>query len=177
MSLSDKYYPWAKILPRKIAVNAATLGILGRMKAPGTWGSAAGALLYLIFFSHLGFQAYLLFAALLIYAAMGICDSAEEHLKMRDPGCIVLDEFAAMQLCFLPLPVLAGNITIWTVILGFLLFRFFDITKPFGIKKLQDIEGGAGCVLDDVAAALLTWVCLYAINAFEILSAASQKSS
>ncbi len=161
MSLAYKYYPWARKLAPKVAVGLATLGITGSLKAPGTFGSLLGLFFYLLFFRFLPLEAYLLFAGLIVYFAVGVCDQAEKVLKRRDPGCIVLDEFAAMQLCFLPFPFLnASNTSIWTGFLGFALFRIFDIYKPLGIKKIQNLEGGLGCVADDVAAALVVWVIL-----------------
>jgi len=55
----------------------------------------------------------------------------------------------------------------WPVlILGFVLFRFFDILKPLGIKKLQNLSGGIGCVADDLAAGLAACVCLHLILHF-----------
>ena len=167
MSLACKYYPWARKLAPKTAVGLATLGITGSLKAPGTFGSLLGLFFYLFFFRFLPLGAYLLFAGALVYFAVGVCDEAERVLKRRDPGCIVLDEFAAMQLCFLPLPFLdSSNTTVWTGFLGFALFRIFDIYKPMGIKKIQNLEGGLGCVMDDVAAALVVWVILNILALF-----------
>jgi phosphatidylglycerophosphatase A len=93
--------------------------------------------------------------------AIGICEAAEAHLNQVDPGCIVWDEVVAVPVCFI------GHWGwFWTwqadgkgwlfVLIAFLLFRFFDILKPLGIKRLQSLHGGLGCVLDDVAAAILT---------------------
>ena len=63
----------------------------------------------------------------------------------------------AIPLCFLGWPALTATLPPWAVFLtGFALFRLFDITKPFGIGKLQDLPGGWGVVADDVAAALAT---------------------
>jgi phosphatidylglycerophosphatase A len=150
---------WPRFLPTAFILPVARVGPFGRMrKAPGTWGSLAG-LLYQLFVFH--FQTPLtvvLLSVLGIWFAIGICGEAEFRLGKRDPGEVVLDEFVVMPLCFIGWPhvaVLPAWAAPWSVYLaGFALFRLFDITKPLGIAKLQDFEGGWGVVLDDVAAAL-----------------------
>lgn len=158
MILRRKFYPWASALPKKLSINCATLFGLGNFSAPGTWGSAAGILLYCMLFEGLGFFRYVLFAALLAYLAIGLCDAAERHLQMRDPGKIILDEFVAIPFCFLPIAQDSFG-GIW-LLFGFALFRFFDIKKPFWIKDMQNLEGGVGCVVDDIVAALATTLIL-----------------
>jgi phosphatidylglycerophosphatase A len=77
---------------------------------------------------------------------------------------VILDEFVVMPICFLGLDswILGGQA--WLVLLlGFLLFRLFDISKPFFIGQLDKIDGGWGILLDDVAAALVTCVCLHGL--------------
>ena len=103
----------------------------------------------------------MLFSLIAIWFAVGICGEAEFRLGKRDPGEIVLDEFVVMPLCFIGWPMIAAVLPGWAepwVVYGaaFALFRFFDITKPLGIAKLQDLTGGWGVVIDDVAAALAT---------------------
>ncbi|MCX6943233.1 MAG: phosphatidylglycerophosphatase A, partial [Opitutales bacterium] len=74
-----------------------------------------------------------------------------------------LDEVVAMPLCFLGWPALAGSLPVWAVLLaGFALFRFYDILKPLGIRRLQDLPGGWGVVVDDLAAALASCATLHA---------------
>jgi phosphatidylglycerophosphatase A len=71
-------------------------------------------------------------------------------LKKKDPGCIVIDEIAGIMVTFIGLPF---NIT--TAVPGFLIFRLFDILKPFPIRYIErKLSGGAGVVLDDVAAGI-----------------------
>jgi phosphatidylglycerophosphatase A len=84
-----------------------------------------------------------------------ICGEAEFRLGEKDPGCVILDEMVAMPLCFVTSAGLRNRFSMWVILLGgFLLFRFFDIVKPFGIKKLQNFNGGIGIVVDDLAAAI-----------------------
>ncbi|MGB0418583.1 MAG: phosphatidylglycerophosphatase A [Opitutales bacterium] len=163
-----RYYPWLHFIPGSVLVELATLGPLGRVKkAPGTVGSLAGIFLYCLLFHKLDPLSFLLLTGLLAYLAIGICDAAEQHLQMRDPGMIVLDEFVAMPLVFFGMGGYQGLIhqnAGWPVLLlGFGLFRIFDILKPFYIKKLQNLPGGIGCVADDYAAAIAACVALQVI--------------
>jgi phosphatidylglycerophosphatase A len=97
----------------------------------------------------------LVFDALVVLAAVFFCGVAAFLLKKKDPSEVILDEFVAMPLVFL----FNKNLALGSakgfllVIVGFLLFRLFDITKPFGIKALEKLPGGFGIVLDDVMAA------------------------
>jgi phosphatidylglycerophosphatase A len=140
-------------------VGIATLGPLGRLRAPGTWGSAAGLLWWALVVRNLarGHAWYheLVFDALVVLAAIFFCGVAAFLLKKKDPSEVILDEFVAMPLVFLFNKHLAlGSAKgFLLVIVGFLLFRLFDITKPFGIKALEKLPGGFGIVLDDVMAA------------------------
>ena len=157
MTLRKKFYPWASALPKKFSVPCATLFGLGNLSAPGTWGSVAGVVMYCLCFQGMSLFGYVAFSLLLAYLAIGICDSAERHLQLRDPHGVILDEFVAIPVCFLPITTVFSG---WWLLLGFALFRFFDIKKPFWINDMQDIEGGAGCVMDDVVAGLATALCL-----------------
>lgn len=158
-----KQHLWVKLLPDSVVIGIATLGPIGNLKpAPGTWGSVVGIVWFSVAFWNLNYLATLLFTFLSLYIAVQICWEAEFRLQMRDPGKIVLDEFAAIPVCFIGLQRLLHSDIGWLVLLaGFLLFRLFDIWKPLGIKKLQDCPGGLGVVLDDIAAAFATCVCLF----------------
>lgn len=170
MSLRKKFYPWSVALPKKLSVDLATLFGLGSLKAPGTWGSFAGVIFYAMFFSGIGSSSlwgivqYLMFASFISYLAIGVCDSAERALGLRDPGKIILDEFVAITFCFIP--ICSDRYSVWGLFIGFVLFRFFDIKKPCGISGLQSLEGGVGCVADDVVAGLATCAVLNIIGIF-----------
>ena len=157
---------WPRFLPSTIVLGFATLGPLGRrLPAPGTWGSLAGLLYFTVFHvGRLSLIPAILFGALGLYIAVGFCGEAEFRLGRKDPGEVILDEFVAMPLCFLGWPALLDVAPRWAVLLaGFALFRLFDISKPFGIAKLQDLPAGWGIVIDDVAAALAACVTLHAV--------------
>jgi len=150
---------WPRFLPTATVLACATLGPLGRrLPAPGTWGSLAGLMYFTVFFAdRYGVIGTLLLSAMGAYVAVAICGEAEFRLGRRDPGEVILDEFVAMPLCFLGWPALLDPLPPWAVfLLGFGLFRLFDIIKPLGIKKLQDLPAGWGVVVDDLAAALVT---------------------
>ncbi len=155
---------WPRVLPDVIVLGCATLGPLGRrFPAPGTWGSLAGMLWFLVVFSRASPGAVLVAGAVLGYLAVGLCGEAEVRLREKDPGKVILDEFLAMPLCFLGWRALAGQPPDWVVLAGgFALFRFFDIVKPLGIARLQRLPGGWGVMADDYAAALAACATLHA---------------
>lgn len=172
----DFKFQWSRFLPTPLVLNCATLGPLAYWsKAPGTLGSVAGLLFYTTFFHQLNFSPadqfqFVFVIGIFCFLAMVICGEAEERLMKRDPGEVILDEFVAVPICFLFLGDVFEALNTWSWVLllaGFLLFRLFDIVKPLGIKKLQDLPGGVGVVVDDLAAAAATCVCLH-VGAFVI---------
>jgi phosphatidylglycerophosphatase A len=154
-----------------VIVQLATLGPLGRLKAPGTWGSAAGLLWWalVVRLAHQkGGPHEFLFDALVVLMAICVCGVAAAFLGKKDPSEVVLDEFAAMPLVYLFNPMgdsMHGGtkVGLLFILLGFLLFRLFDITKPFGIKALEKLPGGLGIVLDDVMAAVYANLALHGV--------------
>ena len=119
--------------------------------APGTFGSILG--LALCFFVA-GLKLPLALACVVLFIAMAvrIAAEAEKLLKKKDPGCIVIDEIAGMAVALFGLPF---NLT--TVLIGFIIFRFLDISKPFPIRALdKQVSGGLGIVIDDVVAGIFT---------------------
>jgi len=154
---------WPQVLSSRLVIACATLGPLGRrLPAPGTWGSLAGLLYFLIGYERAGIGATLVGSAVAAYLAVGLCGEAEVRMRRHDPGEVVLDEVIAIPLCFLGWRTLLGAAPPWALLLaGFALFRLFDIVKPFGIKRLQALPGGWGVVADDVAAALAACATLH----------------
>jgi phosphatidylglycerophosphatase A len=146
-----------------LVLGLATLGPLGRfLPAPGTWGSLVGVLLYAAFFRGSGSGALLVGTALAAWVAAGLCGEAEVRLRQKDPGGVILDEVIALPLCFLGWGELAGSHPpLLVLIAGFSLFRYYDIFKPLGISRLQQLPGGWGVVGDDLGAALATAATLH----------------
>lgn len=154
---------WPRFFPTRIVLGAATLGPIGRrLPAPGTWGSLAGLMYFTVFFYPLSTLGTILWSLPALYLAVAFCGEAEFRMARRDPGEVILDEFVVMPLCFLGWRSLLPLVPAWAIFMaGFGLFRLYDITKPFGIKKLQDWPAGWGVVVDDLAAALATCATLH----------------
>ena len=123
--------------------------------APGTVGSLLGVLLAWLTLD-LGLLMQLGVAAGLFLAGIWICGESARRLGIHDHGGIVWDEICGMYITLLVAP---ATISAW--ILGFLLFRAFDIVKPWPIRDLDHrLGGGLGIMLDDLAAALYAAVLL-----------------
>jgi phosphatidylglycerophosphatase A len=157
---------WAAQLPAKWVTAIATLGPLGHNRhAPGTWGSLAGLLYTMAFFRTSRAEVVLVWTLLAAWLAVSICGEAERRFGQRDPGKIVLDEFIVMPIVFLGWRTLPATVwpepVVW--LLGFALFRLFDIVKPFGIARLQRWPGGWGVVADDFAAAVAACGAMHAV--------------
>ncbi len=153
---------WLRLAPSSIIINLATLGPLGRVKkGPGTVGSVAGLVWFTFVFFRADIATYVIVGGLSVLLAVIICGEAEVRLQKVDPGEVILDEFVAIPFCFIGLQTFLWEGQAWLIILvGFVLFRLFDIVKPFGIARLQRLEGGLGVVVDDLAAAFATALCL-----------------
>ena len=117
--------------------------------APGTVTSLAAVLLYRFWLARLPWPLYL--AVLVILFLLGTA-AATRHaaaVKKKDPRCIVIDETVGQ---LIPLFLLQPD---WLLLgLAFLLFRFFDIVKPFPIRRTEAFPAGWGIMMDDVAAGL-----------------------
>jgi phosphatidylglycerophosphatase A len=123
--------------------------------APGTMGSFA-ALPLLFFLSVMKFYYIVPVILIFIIFSVVIAGHAERILKKKDSGLIVIDEIAGIIITFAGIP-----LNMRTIIAGFLIFRLFDILKPFPIRLIEKkIPGGAGIVLDDVAAGILSNIVL-----------------
>jgi len=121
--------------------------------APGTWGSLlAGILLYLFPFFHNPI-------VILFLLAVGMITAEKARGDQADPVCIVIDEFAGM------LVALAGHaVTFRNLAIGFILFRAFDILKPYPVRKLERLPGAYGIIADDVLAGILASAALFVIG-------------
>jgi phosphatidylglycerophosphatase A len=117
--------------------------------APGTFGSLIGLPLCFLL-SRLDLLKSLICILVFILFAMGIASAAEKIIKQRDPGQIVIDEIAGLMVTLAGLP-----FNMKTALAGFIIFRVFDILKPFPIHMLdRSVGGGSGIVLDDVMAGI-----------------------
>lgn len=124
-------------------------------KAPGTMGTLIAVAIYLPL-SHLPLWAYLLVTVAVSVVGIWICGWSARDLDVHDHPGIVWDEIAGYLITMIAAP--AG--LLWMVV-GFVLFRFFDILKPWPISWLdKSIGGGLGIMLDDIAAGIAALACL-----------------
>ena len=114
--------------------------------APGTFGSAVGAVLWLVLPQTFWLQVLAIVVISLAGAWSG--SVAEEHFARRDPNQVVVDEVAGMMVTLLLNPVGGYG---WMAV-AFLLFRAADIVKPFPVNRLEGLPGGIGIMADDVMA-------------------------
>ena len=118
--------------------------------APGTAGTVVGVLLYLVL-KGLSPAWYLIACVLATGIGVWAAGEAEKLLGKKDAQSIVIDEIAG----YLVSMVLAPSGWMY-IVAAFILFRVFDVIKPWPLKRLQDLRGGVGVVLDDVGAGIYT---------------------
>ncbi|MFN2455985.1 MAG: phosphatidylglycerophosphatase A [Pyrinomonadaceae bacterium] len=166
------------------ALALATCGVGFMPIAPGTWGSMASVGIFyaarkfntLLINSDAGFVAsdrlpleafrtliFLSGLVALTLAGVWAATRAETLLNRKDPGAVVIDEVVGQLITFLVVPFDAG----WKIVLaGFLMFRLFDIWKPYPVRALESLPAGLGIMADDVLAgayaatamAALVWI-------------------
>ncbi len=156
MKVATDMNSWSKIL-------GAGFGAGWLPIAPGTWGSGLGLILMLPFWSWTG-AALLpwLLGATLVALLVGVRAAANVYTEWgEDPRQFVLDEVVGMWIAMLGFAVDA-----WHLVAAFFLFRFFDIFKPLGIRRLERLENGWGVMLDDVAAGVAANLVLWAAQLF-----------
>ncbi len=144
---------------KKILLSCATLGPLGYAPCSGTVASTF-TLLLAYTLSPLSFTLFEQCLLLTVFLGLSLMLSAYalSNFKSEDPSQVVIDEALGSLVTFVGIPFHGQSI-----ILGFLLFRFFDISKCFGIKKIEALKNGWGVILDDVAAGLVSNVILRCI--------------
>ncbi len=136
--------------------------------APGTFGTLAAIPVYLLL-AHWPLWAYAGFVLAAFALGVYVCDITAKRLGVHDFGGIVWDEFVGLWITLAGVPVhwktLAG---------GFVLFRLFDVLKPWPIGWLdKKIHGGFGIMLDDVIAGLYAWALLHLAVRYHLLGALS----
>lgn len=129
--------------------------------APGTVGSAVGLVVYYAVRagSQAAGQPWLELAAIVLVYLIGAwsATTAEAHFGHIDPGPVVIDEVLGMlvTLAFLP-------VSLTGALVGFVLFRVFDVIKPPPCNRLEALPGGWGVMTDDLMAAVYAWLCMQA---------------
>tara|TARA_R100001143_G_C3361305_1_gene136497 strand:+ start:9832 stop:10311 length:480 start_codon:yes stop_codon:yes gene_type:complete len=135
-------------------------GVGNLPKAPGTWGSLATLpLIYLAFWLSPQFGVLLLFIGS-VFLSLWTSDATADKYG-DDPAQFVLDEVAGQSLVFISIPFhFSIGPDLFFLLTGFILFRFFDIKKPLGINKLQDLPGKYGVLTDDLLAGIYSVILL-----------------
>ncbi|MBN1365427.1 MAG: phosphatidylglycerophosphatase A [Syntrophaceae bacterium] len=132
--------------------------------APGTAGTLVGVLICLLCIP-MPWILRLLFVFALLAVSLYVTEHAESIYKKKDDQRIVIDEIIGFQITMLP-----AAINVLSLCAGFVLFRFFDILKPFPVKNLQRLRGGLGIVADDVAAGIYAGIVLWLLKFWGLIT-------
>jgi phosphatidylglycerophosphatase A len=137
--------------------------------APGTWGSLPPAVIFALM-CYLGAPAVLISIVMCVFVLYGVIVCAKfapaiiEATGKNDPSEVVADEFAGQALTFIAACITGTGAVLITAATGFLLFRFFDILKPWPIRRLEKLPKGWGVLTDDlmagVYAAIVLQICI-----------------
>jgi len=142
-------------MDRLIMAIATGFGLGYAPVAPGTFGTMLALPIHFLI-SRMPLPVYAATLAIIIVGAILTAGSAEKIFDRPDPGAIVIDEVAGMLVAMIAIPY---HPAAW--LLAFLLFRFFDILKPFPVNFFDKrFHGGLGIVLDDLMAGLYTFLSL-----------------
>ncbi|HCK03194.1 MAG: phosphatidylglycerophosphatase A [Methylophilales bacterium] len=127
-------------------------------KAPGTLGTLV-ALPFFLLINETNIIFQVLFVTVSFFIGLWASNITSESLKLKDPSCIVIDEVAAFLLLLILI-----NPNLYQAIYAFILFRLFDIWKPYPISWLEEkYSGGFGIMIDDIGAALMAFI-IYTIT-------------
>ena len=133
-------------------------------KAPGTMGTIVAIPLFILL-SKLGLLVYVLIVIAAALLGIWVCAKASERLGVHDHGGIVWDEIVGYWITMIGMPVSLSSIA-----LGFVLFRFFDIVKPWPISYVdRHVPGGLGVMLDDIVAGVFAWITMASVYALDII--------
>jgi phosphatidylglycerophosphatase A len=140
----------------RLAVFIATVGYSGYFPiAPGTVGSLAGLVFYLLVWWSRSPVVEAGLIVVLFAAGVWAGTTAERYFGGIDPGPIVIDEVVGMLITLAFIPVGPSG-----ALLGFVLFRIFDVVKPYPAGRLERLHGGLGVMADDAMAAIYANVTL-----------------
>ncbi len=128
--------------------------------APGTAGTAAGMIIYILANilagGHIHWGFHLTWILIMFWPSVLICDAGENFFGVKDPAPVVWDEVMGYWVTMLFVPYS------WKLAAaGFVLFRIMDIAKPFPVYQLQSLKGGLGILIDDIAAGIYACLVLH----------------
>ena len=146
---------------------AATLGGIGMVPiAPGTFGSITAWIIFVYLSHFISMINMLILTTLFFILSIWICSEASKDLENKDHKSIVIDELVGMWIALLPVLIIANSQYERTVyaLAALILFRFFDILKPFPISYFdKNYKNGFGIVIDDVISGLIAIIPSYLI--------------
>jgi phosphatidylglycerophosphatase A len=151
------------------ATLVATFFGAGRLKpGPGTWGSLATVIVWALISTQIpaANRTWATIAAVAAVIAIGIpaATLVARFSSLKDPQFVVIDEVAGQLVALIAVPVA------WkTFLAGFILFRVFDIWKPFPIRRLERLPEGTGIVLDDLGAGVYALAIMHLLLYFGLL--------
>ncbi|MCM1153539.1 MAG: phosphatidylglycerophosphatase A [Muribaculum sp.] len=161
VNIAGKPFP---ILPKLLATS---FGVGFLPVAPGTWGALLAILLWLPLYLWAAptVTFWVTMGATLVYTWAGTWASTEsEKYWGKDPVAACADETVGQWISLLPLSAGVAFIPWWEIPVSLALFRIFDIFKPLGIRKLENLPGGIGMMADDFLAGVYAAVVLLALN-------------
>ncbi|PFG46142.1 phosphatidylglycerophosphatase A [Vibrio sp. ES.051] len=131
---------------------------------PGTMGTLA-AIPFFLLLAQLPFPAYVIVVLISCVIGIKICQITSADMGVHDHGSIVWDEFAGYWITMGIVPALNIPLTEWKWLLtGFILFRFFDMVKPWPIGWLDKrVHGGFGIMVDDIVAGIMAGITLFLV--------------
>ena len=133
---------------RRLGVFIATCAHIGYAPfAPGTFGSAAGLVIYYLVRRQASTMFELAAIGIVLVVALWSANEAEHHFGGIDPGPVVIDEVLGMLMTLAFHPV-----NVFGALTGFFIFRVLDVVKPWPARRLELLPGGFGVVLDDAMA-------------------------
>ena len=148
-------FGFAMVMQQFCNLIATVFGLGKSPIAPGTVGSVFAAVMVWFFFPQNPFyQGVWILVSLLLGWVTSACVAA--NLGQKDPSEVVIDEVAGIFITFFWLP----SFSLWVVVFGFLLFRIFDIAKPWLVGKADRLDGASGIMLDDIIAGIFANVIL-----------------
>jgi len=137
-------------------------GLISR--APGTWGTLLGLIVYLAiaFITPINDAFFTIFVILAGCLGVVICEKVSQDMKVHDHGGIVWDEMVGIWLVLIAIP----DGWYWLLV-AFILFRVLDIAKPWPISFVDKrLKGGMGIMLDDVLAGLIAWLLIHLVHEY-----------
>jgi phosphatidylglycerophosphatase A len=129
-------------------------------KGTGTFGTLI-TFIYFIFLYQLNLEIQILIFFILLLVSYISVKNTLQSLKIKDPSCVVIDEIIAYLIVLILLP---NNYLLYLI--SFILFRFFDILKPWPISKLEELPGAIGVIADDFGAALFALVITQTVSSY-----------